>query len=57
MVSKKEQIKNAIEQIKNDSKMTLEQKYNCIVFIEQNANIIDLNKLYLDDLKLLLNII
>lgn len=56
MVSKKEQIKNAIEQITNDSKMTLEQKYNCIVFIEQNKNIVDLNKLHLDDLKLLLDI-
>lgn len=57
MISKKEQVKNAIEQIKNDSKMTLEQKYHCIVFIEQNANIINLNKLHLDDLKLLLDII
>ena len=57
MVSKKEQIKNAIEQITNDSTMSLKEKYNCIVFIEQNANIINLNKLHLDDLKLLLDII
>lgn len=47
--TKTQQLKNAINQIKNDSTITQQQKTKLIDYIINNK--IDLYKIYLDDLK------